>query len=754
LQSSPSPRSARRFLSSLETGCVCRLAAIAVVVFPAIAGAVEIPKLTDQLASGDLNTRREASLVLSQAGPAAKESVPALIKALGDADKQVWSNAISALANLGPDAQEAVPALIQSLGRGNGRERERRQASMRSAFALSRIGAAAVAPLITVLQSGEAGSRAGAAKALGGMGPIAAPAVPALMANLSNDEAEVRRAAADALGDIGADSLAPLRAALSSDQPRLRENAVLALGRLGPAVTPAVPALLAMFKTEPDLAVRGALFEVLPSLSVAPDQAVPLLLAGIKEESDSLRRAALNSLLMMRATHGAVVPSLIAWLKDPDVMLNARAADILARMGPVAQPAVPEIIETLVRRQPASAIYVDALAQIGPRAVPLILAAVGSDNPDSVPRERWTGISQSLKVMGGPAALTLSAALADPSVSRRLLVAQALGEIGAPANPAAAALLKACGDADARVRAKALGALVAVRADSKTILPRLESALHDSVPGVRVAALELMPSLGEKARPLSEAIIALLKDKEPSVRLRAVEAIGPGLPQAVRALIDALENAALQPAIFDALARIGPDANAASTRLFELLPSASKPMRLQILATVSKTGSPSVPPALLAALKESDVDIRAAALGAYARAGSDPAPARTALLEALNDPELNVRLAAIESLALLGNRGGDPQEVVAALTGRLEKDNERAAALDSLKKLNIRSLPNALKALAMSQAEVRLYACERLAILGAGAAEALPALRAILAAQPSDEMRRAVKRAIQQIEPH
>ena len=128
--------------------------------------AVEVATLAQELGAPNVTVRRDAAYALDRLGAGAKDAVPALVRALDDSDKQVWSFAISALANIGPDAKDAIPALIDGFGSRRSRGRDRRQAQTRAAFALSRIGAAAMPALIEALRSDDNGVRAGAAKAL------------------------------------------------------------------------------------------------------------------------------------------------------------------------------------------------------------------------------------------------------------------------------------------------------------------------------------------------------------------------------------------------------------------------------------------------------------------------------------------------------------------------------------------------------------------------------------------------------------
>lgn len=708
-----------------------------------------VSKLVEQLASPNRETRREAALQLESAGPDGKEAVPALTKALDDPDKQVWSNAVTALANLGPAAEPAIPDLIKTLDsrapRGGG-ERDRRQALMRSAFALSRIGPAAIPPLIEALAAPDTGLRTGAAKALAGMGAAARPAVPALISNFGHEDAEVRREVIEALGEIGVETK-PVFDALSSDQTLVRETAARTLARLGSSASGTAPALMDLLKSERDPTVRAAVFSALPSVQADPKRALTLLLAAIDDENELVRRAGVTSLLLLRSAQSELISALTAMLGNANPTTSERAADVLGRIGAPARAALPALIQAVAKRQPPPAAFIDALVQFGPVSVPEILRTISAENPDAITREHWS--VQALKTMGGMAEAPLSAALSDGSVAARLTAARALGEMGLQARPAARALLKACTDADPRVRASALGALVSAHVEVKTVLPRMDAALHDPSPIVRLTALQLVPFLGPDARPLGPSILAALKDSDAGIRRSAIENVGPSQADAIPILLENLGDAAMQPAILEALARIGSAAESVAPRLFEMLPTATKTQRLQILAAISKTGATTAPPALTQGLQDTDPEIRAAALGAYAQAEHDKTPRNAALIAALADADAKPRRAAMEALGALGTNA---REATPQLITLLHRDGDRPSALEALKRMEVRSVPHLLDALSVNNSDVKIYACERLAAIGPEAREALPALKGLLEAQ-NDEVRRGARRAVARIEP-
>ncbi|MGB8169084.1 MAG: HEAT repeat domain-containing protein, partial [Chthoniobacteraceae bacterium] len=253
-----------------------RFGAVALLLAARLLCAEETPsldKLVEQLSARENAVRREAATQIAKLGTGAKPALPALIKALSDSDKQVWSIAIGAIASLGPDAAEAVPTLLETIdsrkNRG-GRDRDRRQLLMRSAYALTRIGAAAKPPLLEALKSEDSMARAGAARALGGMGATAKEAIPGLVENLRRDQPDERRETIDALGLIGAEAAPALGGALGSDQAPVRAGAALALAQLGLEAKSVAAKVADTATRETDPTVRAALLAAVPKVGVEP----------------------------------------------------------------------------------------------------------------------------------------------------------------------------------------------------------------------------------------------------------------------------------------------------------------------------------------------------------------------------------------------------------------------------------------------------------------------------------------------------
>lgn len=218
-------------------------------------------------------------------------------------------------------------------------------------------------------------------------------------------------------------------------------------------------------------------------------------------------------------------------------------------------------------------------------------------------------------VLEPPILAELLEAFSHPDEEQREVVAAALGELGHPR--AVFPLRQALGDVSAAVRAAAAEALGKI--GSSEGVPGLMSALEDREPEVRAAA----------ARSLGWI-------KEPE-----------GVPRLLEVLRDADED--IQRAAAEALADIGEPA-------FEGLAAALNDRRaVQAAEALGLLGTPDAVPLLLAALKQSEADVRRAAAQALGRIG-DP-EALSALGLALRDAQEVVQRAAAYALAELGPEG-------------------------------------------------------------------------------------------------
>ena len=715
----------------------------------ASAGAAEVAVLSQELGAPNVVVRREAAYTLDKMGAAAKDALPALIRALDDNDKQVWSFSISAIANLGPDAKDAIPALIDGLGnrKSRGRDRDRRQVVTRSAFALSQIGKTAIPALVEALKSDDTGQRAGAAKALAGMGGDAVPAIPELIANLKGED-EVRRETVEALGAIGAAAAKPLTESLKAADARERAGAAMALALLGASAKESAPVIFDLLKTDSDPQVRIALLSALPKIGLEPGAAVPALVAGIVDDNETVRHAAINALVPMRAGRDLALTALTALLKENNAAMRQRAARALGRMGPAATPAVPAIIEA-ARTSSADSTLANALAEIGPEALPAVLAALKDAPPADA--ERLLGL---LRGFGKPALPVLLEAFKNPTPQVRAAAARAVGAMGREAKAAVDPLFALATDAEALPRAAAFRALVALEAPAEKLKPMLETASRDAAPEVRRAGAAGLAGYGGGNAIGTAGLVDLLDDENPASRRSAIEGLGnlgAAAASALPALMERLTDAELQIPAITAIGKIGPAAAPALPRLIELQKSGPVPVRVAALGALAGLGreASAALPAVHDALKDEDADLRVAALPALTAIESDEAKIIAKLSQAVADESGRVRRPAAAALSRFGERA---RAATPALVAMLDRDNDRGVALLALKLIGVRSTLDLVRALSVKEPQVRVFACEQLAALGAEAKDAIPRLKELADAQPK-AVQEAARAALAKIEP-
>ena len=682
----------------------------------ASAGAADVAVLSQELGAPNVVVRREAAYSLDKMGVAAKDALPALIDGLGNR-------------------------------RARGRDRDRRQAVTRSAFALSKIGRAAIPALVEALKSDDTGQRAGAAKALAGMGGDAAPAIPELIANLKGED-EVRREMVEALGAIGAGAVKPLMESLQAADARERAGAAMSLALLGVVAKESAPVIFELLKTDSDPQVRIALLSALPKIGIEPGAAVPALIAGIVDDNEQVRHAAINALVPMRSGRDLSLAALTTLLKENDAAMRQRAARALGRMGPAATPAVSALIEA-ARTSPADSTLANALAEIGPEALPAVLAAL-KDAP-AADAERLLGL---LRGFGKPALAVLLEAFKNPSPQVRAAAARAVGAMGREAKTAVDPLFTLATDPEALPRAAALRALVALEAAAEKLKPLLEAALRDAAPEVRRAGAAGVAGYGGGNAIGAAGLVDLIDDENPASRRSAIEGLGnmgAAAASALPALMERLTDAELQIPAITAIGKIGPAAAPAVPRLIELQKGGAVPVRvaaLGALAGLAKEASAALP-AVHESLKDGDADVRVAAIPALTAIEKDEEKIVAQLLQGLGDESGRVRRPSAAALAKFGERAraGTP-----ALVAMLERDADRGVALLALKLIGVHSVQDLLRALSVKEPQVRVFACEQLASLGAEAKDAIPRLKELADGEPK-AVQEAARAALAKIAP-
>jgi HEAT repeat protein len=424
--------------------------------------------------------------------------------------------------------------------------------------------------------------------------------------------------------------------------------------------------------------------------------AVSPLVIALKDEDEDVRCFAAQALRKGRRAEKAVT-ALIEALGDKDDEVRKNAARALTDIGPKAT-AIPALIKALDnnRNERVDEKIAEAIAKIGPRAIPALIEALGHKTRDvrqhaayalacigraspgltekAIPaliealadseRGEWPRFYPCALGETGPKAIpALIVALRDNDPCVREGAAWSFAIIGwnnenpnsgPPRGPgyaanavprsAIAALIVALGDKDKYVRQSAAKALGELAQDAG---PR-NAKVPDHGPRDGVSNAEKAVSQAVVTRSVVTALIAALKDKDDGVHENAAWALGKigryaprYVRKAVSDLIKALkdrsskvrENAAW------ALGKIGP-------------------------AFAEKAVSQAVVTALISALGDRDEYVRQYAANALEEVDVGPGNAGPALVEkavraltaALGDKESNVRQAAKATLEKIQNK--------------------------------------------------------------------------------------------------
>jgi HEAT repeat protein len=203
----------------------------------------------------------------------------------------------------------------------------------------------------------------------------------------------------------------------------------------------------------------------LARFEAAAISALPALNAALQSSDHASRLWARYAIARITGDLPAHLPFFIEALPDRTTLFPGMAAAALAGFGPVAAPAVPQLIREL---QDADAEYrwsaAGALAAIGPAAMEALPALIDTLN--------------------------------DPDEKVRWYSAWALGEIGAGATAAVPALTAALDDIDDDVRGYAARAIGNIGGHAAEVaLPGLRALQADENPNLRSAATEALDRL-------------------------------------------------------------------------------------------------------------------------------------------------------------------------------------------------------------------------------------------------------------------
>jgi HEAT repeat protein len=419
-----------------------------------------LPPLMAVMRSGDGNRQRMAMEALVQVGPPA---APSLVAVLADKDTGIRLLAVEALYQIHPSDTATVAALTKRLQDPDQRIRHY------AVLALSHAGPQGVQVLCKTYPCAEEEMRKAIVQALGSLGRDGRAAAPTLRAALSDRSGSIRVLAAEALWHVSGQAgpaVDTLIQAITRTDRAVRRQAIEALGRFGRDARAAIPTLIVTVLKSSEPTLRQAAVDALRQMDPRLEDTAPVFTELLQDGSEGVRLSAAEGLVAAGHDGSQVVRTLTAILRSREPAAGTRAAGALAKLGPRAKAAVPELVaglrETRIDEGPA----IVALGAIGPQAKEAV--------PVLIPRlfiirrcSNISGLAAQALVRIGPAAVPDLVKALNASSSlfwNKIAIINVLQTMGPQAKEAAPALQELLQGKDQGVREAAQRALKAVTA--------------------------------------------------------------------------------------------------------------------------------------------------------------------------------------------------------------------------------------------------------------------------------------------------
>jgi HEAT repeat protein len=461
-----------------------------------------------------------------------------------------------------------------------------------------------------------------------------------------------------------------------------------------------------------------------------PKEIVARLLKDLKDPGDVQRRVqAAMGLADFGPLAEPAVPDLVAALGSTDEDLRLNAAIALGKVGKAAVPALRKLLDSSDKDARFYAIW--ALGWVGPDArecTPALIAAMADKDP-AIRRKAAYALG---RIAADPpkTIAVLLAAFKDDNEDVRQAAGDAVAKFGTDAVPG---LLKALADPDRKVRVQAAHAVAEMGSDAKDTAPRLRELLLAKGPVDDGAVNSYAQALAKVGKAGVPALVDGLKDDRPAVRGAATQGLAQVGAEAVPALVDALgdKNVEVRRLAAQVLApmRVG-DKMVVTALAYAIKNDADEHVKQQCVMALQYLGAAGklAAPALQQALVDPDPNLRQQAFYALQNMGENP---RDGLLKALAHKDDRIR---IHTAALMLQVQVEPNRAAEVLVGALKhKDDElRLTAVRALAQAHRevdKVLPLLTEGLKSKAPQARRQALQGLALLGP---QAEPAISAVL----------------------
>jgi HEAT repeat protein len=624
----------------------------------------------------------QASSWLDDIGPNAKVDMSAVKKFAADENQKVRIRAINVLKKMGA---EAVSTLAELTHDADAEVRDE------AAKGLGYIGPAAVPTLIELLRDKEAKNRKNAAIALRDVAPAAKTAIPALVELWKDENPNVHKAVFEALNRIGlkqvidrpdfkelmqsedfvqrsaaisawsalgADAIPKLIELLKDKEPKIRFSAVEALLRIDPKSKAVLSALLEFLRSD-DADVRAKAANLLARSDSNTKVVIPAISELLVDKDRKVLLAAVVALHRMETEAKAYVPALTNLLQDNDPRVRGMAAELLVHIDPDAKNLIPTLIELLQHDAQRSWAAI-ALGKLGPKAEPAIpeLVKLVGQMQTNFP----TYVGDPERALGQIGQASISAVmplLQSKDIDVRCGAVQALGQISRQSKVKVPILAELLADNDIRIRLAAASALARSGVEASKATPVLIAMLYDPDEKIVEMAAEVLGELGSEAKTAVPTLAFLLRDADHyhiamSTLIKLdIEAV----PAVMELLQDQEESVVVRAS--KTLGDIGPAAKAATVKLTELLDRKEWKdwgVRLTVAEALGKIdpGSLQAFNTIIESLQDKEKYVRMAAIEEGLRRMEPPPKSTiTAFTELLHFNDPNVRQAAENALKVM-----------------------------------------------------------------------------------------------------
>ncbi len=266
-----------------------------------------------------------------------------------------------------------------------------------------------------------------------------------------------------------------------------------------------------------------------------------------------------------------------------------------------------------------------------------------------------TAAGQQETVWQGKTARQWAQQLAGEDIRTQWYAAYALGQLGPRAPGVIEPLVEILGDhgRDEYVRDCAAWALGRIGSGTQPVVDVLIETLRSTLPSVRRNSSRALGDLGPAAGPAIPVLVELLEDPDATVRANAAASLW-NIDRHANALPLLVEMTRRQtgPGPYRAvvaLGRIASQAEEAAPALLAALRHADPDVRRAAARSLGQAG-PRVIPALKQALVDPDQQVRRGAVEALGWMGPAAKAAQPALIEALRDTDEQVRRSAARAL--------------------------------------------------------------------------------------------------------